>query len=86
MFNDKNLTELIDDDYKYFDRNNINIDTEIKGNLNDNINNSNTIPNSQINDENLENDKKELNNELYELNNKIKELKTDVENIKEYKI
>ena len=82
MFNDKNLTELIDDDYKYFDRNNINIDTEIKGNLNDNINNSNTIPNSQINDENLENDKKELNNELYELNNKIKELKTDVENIK----
>ena len=81
MFNDKNLTELLNDDYKYFDRNNINIDNEFNNNLNEK-NKNNTIPNSQINNENLENDKKGMNNELYELNNKIKELKIDVENIK----
>ena len=84
MFNDKNLNDLINEDYNYFDINNINVDNEIKDNLKDNIiiNNLNTIPNSQINNENLDKEKKEINNELYELNNKIKELKSDVENIK----
>ena len=84
MFNDKNLNDLINEDYNYFDINNINVDNEIKDNLKDNItiNNLNTIPNSQNNNENLDKDRKEINNELYDLNHKIKELKSDVENIK----
>jgi hypothetical protein len=82
MINDKNLNELLNEDYKYYDINNINVDNEIKDNLNSNITLNNNAPNSQNNNENLEKDKKELNYELYELNNKIKELKTDVENIK----
>lgn len=84
MFNDKNLSELLTDNYKYFDKNNINVDKEFNFNLNESItiNNNNIISNSKINNEDLEKDKKEINNELYELNNKIKELKNDVETIK----
>ena len=78
MFNDKNLTELLNEDYKYYDRNNINIDNEI----NDNLNNINKTISYSKNNDNLEKDKMEINNELYELNDKIKELKDDVENIK----
>jgi len=78
MFNDKDLTELLNDNYKYYDRNNINIDKAFNDNLNDNNKTISYSKNNNI----LDKEKMEINNELYELNNKIKELKDDVENIK----